>query len=161
VTTKILREEAQALAEQAQVALGKGDLDEMNRLAEDAEAKMTSADAMDAGASRLKALTGDFNRPMNNVPIASEDVKVYDSNDTTAQTKADYKPQSWVKGLPAMAQPMWVQDQMGPNIKEHARFQTDTFIKWMKAPSEQAFWKTATPDEAKAMQEDKFLCPIS
>ena len=53
-----------------------------------------------------------------------------------------------------MAQPLWVQEQMGSNLKDEARFMTDTFLKWMTAPTENQFWKMATPDEAKAMQED-------
>jgi hypothetical protein len=65
--------------------------------------------------------------------------------------------------MPAMAQPMWVQEQMGENIKDEARFMTDTFIKWFRSPSDDMFWKTASPDEIKAMQEDtdKLLCPVS
>jgi HK97 family phage major capsid protein len=31
---------------------------------------------------------------------------------------------------------------------------TDTFTKWMRSPSDDIFWKTASPDEVKAMQED-------
>jgi len=38
--------------------------------------------------------------------------------------------------------------------KEQADFQTDTFIKWMRSPSDDVFWKTASLDEVKAMQED-------
>ena len=56
--------------------------------------------------------------------------------------------------LPASSQPMWVQEQMGDNEKDTARNITDAFTKWMRSPSEDIFWKTATPDEQKAMQED-------
>ena len=68
-----------------------------------------------------------------------------------------------MKGLPAMAQPEWVQDLCGDNIKDQAQFMTDTFVKWMRSPSDNVFWKTASPDEVKAMQEDtdKLLCPVS
>jgi HK97 family phage major capsid protein len=149
-----LREEANALVERAEHALEEGKIDEMDRIIEDAKSKMETADAMDKAASDLQVLKGEFSRPMNTVPVASRDVENYNPADTTATMKADYKPATWVKGLPAMSQPMWVQDQMGPNIKEQARFQKDTFVKWMKAPSEQAFWKNATPDETKAMQEE-------
>lgn len=31
---------------------------------------------------------------------------------------------------------------------------TDTFVKWLRSPSDDMFWKTASPDEVKAMQED-------
>jgi hypothetical protein len=161
MATDQMREHAGYLATKAQEALDRGEVEESQKLIVDAQEEMQKADEIDAAQSQLKALKGDFNKPVNTVPVASTDVKEYNPNDTTAKTKADYKPATWVKGLPAHAQPMWVQEQMGDNLKEEARVQTDTFIKWMKSPSEDVFWKTATPDEVKAMQEDKILCPIS
>ena len=161
MATDQMREHAGYLATKAQEALDRGEVEESQKLIVDAQEEMQKADEIDAAQSQLKALKGDFNKPVNTVPVASTDVKEYNPNDTTAKTKADYKPATWVKGLPAHAQPMWVQEQMGDNLKEEARVQTDTFIKWMKSPSEDVFWKTATPDEVKAMQEDKILSPIS
>ena len=43
-----------------------------------------------------------------------------------------------------MAQPLWVQEQMGDNVKDEARFMTDTFVKWLRSPSDDIFWKTAS-----------------
>ena len=154
MSTRQMREEAQALLVKAEETLGTGDVEASTNMIQDAQATMEKADAIDASASQIKALKGEFNKPLNTVPIASNDVEKYNPNDTTQKTKADYKPQTWIKGLPAMAQPTWVQEQMGDNIKAHARFQKDTFIKWMKAPSEASFQMTATPEEKKAMQED-------
>ena len=50
-------------------------------------------------------------------------------------------------------------------LVDEARFMSDTFIKWMRSPSDDMFWKTASPDEVKAMQEDtdaegKVNCPL-
>ena len=149
-----IREEAGALLGQAEVALADGKVEEFERIIEDAKSQMEKADSIDQAASQLKVLRGDFSRPGNTVPIASRDVAVYDPNDTGAETKASYKPAAWVKGLPAMAQPVWVQEKMGVAEKQHAEFQTDTFTKWLRAPSEDVFWKTASSDEVKAMQED-------
>ena len=151
---KELRESANGLLSLAKEALDKGEVDQGNKLMADFSEKMLKADELEAAQSQLKALTGELNRPVNEIPVASSDVAQYDPNDTTAKTKANYKPATWVKGLPAHAQPMWVQEQMGDNLKDEARVQTDTFIKWMKSPSEDVFWKAATPDEVKAMQED-------
>jgi len=161
MATDQMREHAGYLATKAQEALDNGEIEESQKLIVDAQEEMQKADEIDAAQSQLKALKGDFNKPVNTVPVASTDVKEYNPSDTTAKIKGNYKPATWVKGLPAHAQPMWVQEQMGDNLKEEARVQTDTFIKWMKSPSEDVFWKTATPDEVKAMQEDKILCPIS
>jgi len=149
-----MRKEAKALLLRAQEVLKDGDVEQVDRLHDDAKAKMELATRIEKSEEKVKALYGDFNQPMNEVPIASKDVEKYNPDDTTKRTKADYKPQTWVKGLPAMAQPMWVQEQMGDNVKDYARFQRDTFLKWMKAPSEVAFQMSATPDEKKAMQED-------
>jgi len=149
-----MRESAGALLAVAQSELEKGELEAFERIVTEAEATMAKADEIDSAKSRMDALKGDFNRPLNAIPVTSNDVSVYDSTDTTSRTKMDYKPASYIKGLPAMAQPLWVQEQMGENLKDEARFMTDTFVKWLRSPSDDMFWKTASPDEVKAMQED-------
>lgn len=154
MSTKDIRQEANALLASAEKSLEEGNIESFEKQITDAKAKMEKADQIDTATSELKALKGDFNKPVNTVPVASKDVEAYDANDNTSRTKASYKPASWVKGLPAMAQPLWVQEKMGATEKEHAEFQTDTFLKWMKSPSDDVFWKTATADETKAMQED-------
>jgi HK97 family phage major capsid protein len=152
--TKELRNQAGALLDQAQTAIEQGELDTFQRLADEAHATMEKADAIDAAASQVRKLRGEFNQPLNSIPVTSNDVAVYNAMDNTARIKGDYKPASFIKGLPAMAQPLWVQEQMGDNVKDEARFMSDTFIKWMRSPSDDMFWKTASPDEVKAMQED-------
>jgi HK97 family phage major capsid protein len=152
--TKELRNQAGSLLDQAQTAIEQGELDTFQRLADEAHATMEKADQIDAAASQVRKLRGEFNQPLNSIPVTSNDVAVYNAMDNTARIKSDYKPASWVKGLPAMAQPLWVQDLCGDNVKDEARFMSDTFIKWMRSPSDDLFWKTASPDEVKAMQED-------
>jgi len=149
-----IREEAGALLAQAEKSLVEGNVEEFQRMMDDAKGQIEKADSIDQAASQLKKLKGEFSRPVNTVPIASKDVAVYDAADIGAQNKASYKPAAWVKGLPAMAQPLWVQEKMGVTEKEQAQFQTDTFTKWLRSPSDDVFWKTASPDEVKAMQED-------
>ena len=154
MNTREMREQAAALLSVAETELEKGEVDTFNRMITEAQEKMEQADIFDQAASKVAVLKGDFNRPLNTVPIADKDAAIYDPLDTTSRTKNDYKPASWVKGLPAMAQPIWVQEQMGENLHDEARFMTDTFTKWMRSPSDDIFWKTASPDEVKAMQED-------
>ena len=154
MNTSEIRKEANALLTSAETSLTDGNVEEFERQIADAQSKMADADKIDQAQSQLKTLKGDFNKPLNSVPVADKDVAVYDPNDSTSRTKALYKPASWVKGLPAMAQPLWVQEKMGVTEKEQADFQTDTFIKWMRSPSDDVFWKTASLDEVKAMQED-------
>ena len=157
MSTKEIRQEANALLASAETSLEEGNIESFEKQIVDAQAKMAEADKIDTATSELKALKGDFNKPVNTVPIASNDVAVHDADDNTSRTKASYKPASWVKGLPAMSQPLWVQDKMGITEKEQAQFQTDTFTKWLRSPSDDIFWKTATTDEVKAMQEDKLV----
>jgi HK97 family phage major capsid protein len=152
--TKDIRQKANALLVNAETSLEEGNVEAFEKQIVDAQAKMEEADKIDTAESQLKALKGEFNRPVNTVPIASNDVAVYNADDNTAKTKASYKPASWVKGLPAMSQPLWVQEKMGETEKDHAQFQTDVFTKWLRSPSDDIFWKTATIDEVKAMQED-------
>ena len=163
MATKELRNQAGSLLDQAQTAIEQGELDTFQRLADEAHATMEKADQIDAAAYQVRKLRGEFNQPLNSIPVTSNDVAVYNAMDNTARIKGDYKPASWVKGLPAMAQPLWVQDLCGDNVKDEARFMSDTFIKWMRSPSDDMFWKTASPDEVKAMQEDtdELLCPVS
>ena len=154
MSSRELREEAKKLATQAEEKIDQNDGEAAIKLSEDALAKIAQADQLDAAAESVKRLAGDLNTPINTVPVTSKDVEVYDAHDTTASIKADYKPHSWVKGLPIIAQPLWVQEQMGSNLKEQGQFMTDTFLKWMSAPTESAFWNKATSEERKAMQED-------
>lgn len=154
MNTHNMRKEANALLGQAEASLKDGNVEQFEGMIADATTKMAEADTIDQAASQLKILQGEFARPNNSVPIADKDVAVYNPNDTTASTKASYKPSSWVKDMPAMAQPLWVQEQMGQTQKDEARYQTDVFVKWLRSPSDDVFWKTASADEVKAMQEE-------
>lgn len=161
--TKELRNQAGALLDQAQTAMDQGEMDTFRRLVDEAQVAMTKADEIDAAAAQVRKLRGEFNQPLNAIPVTSNDVAIYNPLDTTASIKSDYRPGTWVKGLPASSQPMWVQEQMGQNQKDEARITSDAFMKWMRSPSEDLFWKTASAEEQKAMQEDtdKLLCPVS
>jgi len=154
LNTHNMRKEANALLGQAETSLKDGEVEQFERMIADATTTMAEADKIDQAASQLKVLQGEFSRPTNSVPIADKDVAAYDANDTGAINKASYKPSSWVANLPAMAQPLWVQEKMGVTQKEEAQFQTDTFVKWLRSPSDDVFWKTASADEVKAMQEE-------
>ena len=154
MSTKEIRQEANALLVKAEAALSDDNVEGFEGMISDAQGKMEQADKIDQAASQLKKLQGEFQTPVNTVPIADKDVSAYDPSDSGARNKASYKPSSWVKGMPASAQPIWVQEQMGLTQKEEARFQTDTFVKWLRSPSDDVFWKTASTDEVKAMQEE-------
>ncbi len=159
--TSEIRSHATYLLEKADEALKEGNVEEAKAKMGEAEKAIQDADAKDEAQAELDRMKGDFGKPINTVPVASSDLATYDPDDNGAELKASYKPASWVKGLPAVAQPIWVQEKMGIREKEQAEFQRDTFTKWMMSPSQEIFFKNATPDEIKAMQEDKILCPLS
>jgi len=166
--SKDLRDDAKSLVTQAEAAITSGEAVQAEKLVAEAKEKFATANSLDATASKVKEMTDSWgDEGVQRVPVASEDVKLYKANDTGAKTKADYKPATWVKGMPAMAQPLWVQDVMGDNLKDEANFQKDAFIQWMTAPSTDVFYKTASTDVLKAMQEDtdaegkKVICPLS
>jgi HK97 family phage major capsid protein len=154
LSTKEIRNEANVLLIQAETELGKGEGEAAIRMIEEAESKSRQADALEQAEAQIKAMKGELSTPTNTIPVVSSDVATYNGNDKTANIKSDYKPMAYIKELPVSAQPMWVQDQMGSNLRDEARFQRDTFVKWFRSPSEDMFFKTCTPDEYKAMQED-------
>ena len=149
-----MRQEAEVLLIQADTEVQNGNAETATRLVEDAVAKTDQANQLDAAASEIKRLKGEYNQPTNMVPLASQDAALYDPADRTASIKSDYKPMTWIDHLPPCAQPMWVQEQMGSNLKEQAQFQKDTFEKWLRSPNDAAWMAKSTPDEQKAMQED-------
>jgi len=116
-TTHQTRQEANVLLVQAEKALDEGNVESFDAMITDAQKLMAEADRIDQAASQLKVLKGEFNRPVNTVPIADKDAALYNADDTTATNKASYKPATWVRGLPAAAQPLWVQEQMGKTQK--------------------------------------------
>tara|TARA_R100000808_G_scaffold1997_4_gene8479 strand:+ start:1800 stop:3113 length:1314 start_codon:yes stop_codon:yes gene_type:complete len=152
--TSEMREHAGYLLKKAEESLAEGKIEEAQRMVEESTQEMAKADQQDATQAQIDALHKDYSESVQKVPVASKDLETYDPNDNGANLKASYKPASWVKGLPAVAQPIWVQEKMGIREKEDADFQRDTFVKWMSAPSQEVFFKNATPDEVKAMQED-------
>ena len=154
MNTDQMRQEAEVLLIQADTEVQNGNAETATRLVEDAVAKTDQANQLDAAASEIKRLKGEYNQPTNLVPIASQDAALYDPADRTASIKSDYKPMTWIDHLPPCAQPMWVQEQMGSNLKEQAQFQKDTFEKWLRSPNDAAWMAKSTPDEQKAMQED-------
>ena len=97
--TKEIRNQAGALLDQAQAAIEQGELDTFQRLADEAHATMEKADQIDAAASQVRKLRGEFNQPLNSIPVTSNDVAIYDPMDSTARIKGDYKPASFIKGL--------------------------------------------------------------
>jgi HK97 family phage major capsid protein len=149
----------------AEKALETGDLDRARTLTDEMETVQTEAETESDLVRRLEAAMKSDMKPLNTVPVAAgdiaEDSKNYQRADGTYQSHVDanYRPAGWVKSdlgrdLPAMAQPSWIIAKAGENVKAEAQFQSDVWLRWFTAKSEDSFFRNATPDEAKAMQED-------
>ncbi len=150
---KDLRDQARSLHSLAQDAIEKGETEQAKNMAADAVAKIEKAAELEGAEKQMKVLTEKLETRVQEVPVASTDVAKYNPDDTTAKTKADYKPATYIQGLPESAQPRWVFDQMGSNLQEIARFKTNAFVEWMKYKSDRDFDNNAAPDIKKAMQE--------
>ena len=150
-----LRDSARSILVTANEAIAKGDVEAASKARQDAIAQMEQAEQIQNEADQLKTLSGDWNKPTNSVPVTGEEAKTYNAADEGKEYRNDYKPQTWVKGLPAAVQPTWVRDQMGANLKDEARFYQDTWSKWFRdrSPNAAKFFQTASTDELKAMQE--------
>tara|TARA_Y100000593_G_scaffold60764_1_gene112670 strand:+ start:507 stop:1814 length:1308 start_codon:yes stop_codon:yes gene_type:complete len=150
-----LREEARKALVDAGQFIESGEVESAKKAKEDAVAKIEKANELQSEADSLKTLSGDFNKPTNAVPQAKEEAKLYNPADNGKDYRNDYKPATWVKGLPAAVQPKWVRDQMGSNLKDEENFYKDTWVKWFRdrSPNANKFFQTASADELKAMQE--------
>jgi len=152
---KELREEARAALTSATEHLDNGEVEPASKAKAEAIEKIEKANAIEQEAAAIETLSGDFNKPTNSVPLSIDEAKIYNPADEGKDYRNDYKPQNWVKGIPAAVQPKWVRDQMGSNLKEEASFYADTWTKWFRdrSPNAQKFWQLADTKELKAMQE--------
>ena len=150
-----LRDEARANLVEADRLVKEGDVDGAKRAIEDAQSKSQSAQDIENAETQIKALKGEFNKPTNAIPVATEEAKIYNPNDKGKDYQTSYRPATWVKGLPSAVQPKWVRDQMGDNEKAEEKIYKEAWTKWLRDPSPNAghFWTKASSDEIKAMQE--------
>ena len=90
MNTREMREQASALLNVAETELAKGEVETSIRMVTEAQEKMAHADSIDQAETRIAALKGDFERPLNTVPVTSNDVAIYDPMDSTTRIKANY-----------------------------------------------------------------------
>ena len=152
--------QAEALRKTAETALAEGDLEMAGKLAEEMESVFEQAEKESDLQERIaKSLKAEM-KPMNTVPVVEEEAKTDALNEKRSDgsyrnhVDANYRPAGYQKDLPPMAQTTWVQDKMGSNLKAEASFQRDTWMKWFTAKSQDEFFRNASAEEVKAMQED-------
>lgn len=151
--TSEMRTHANYMLEKADETLKEGKIDDATAMMLEAANEFKAVEDREKLEEKMAELRGEINKPMNTVPIASTDIALHNLDEGGAKLKASYKPADWVKGLPAAAQPMWVQEKMGVTEKEEANFYKDVFIKYVKSANDIAFQNSLTPQETKAMEE--------
>ena len=158
-------EQAKSLGLLVEKALREDEVIRAKELTEEMEAILEVAEVEADVTRRLEKARELDLQPLNTVPVASSDVALDRKNEQRADGRyrghvdSDYRPAGWVKSdagrdLPAMAQPSWILEKAGSAIKADAEFQTSTWLKWFTAKSERSFFRNASADEQKAMEED-------
>ena len=157
-----MREKAESLLAEAESSIADGDVQKARGMI--AESQQLVSDAQDAenAVMDIKRLKGEYNRPTNAVPFATEEVATDSENVKRADgygqghVNANYTPAGYVKGLSPAIQPTWVREKMGANLKAEADFYAKTWETWFRDRTVNAskFYRTASPAELKAMQEN-------
>ncbi len=157
-----MRERAESLLAGAEEAITDGDVQKARNMI--AESQQLVADAVEAenAVGEIKRLKGEYNRPSNTVPIATEEREtdalnvVRSDGYGQAHVSANHRPAGYIKGLSPAIQPTWVREKMGSSLKAEADFYSRTWETWFRDRSVNAskFYRTASSSELKAMQEN-------
>ena len=153
-----MRTEAEATIAKAQEALAEGDIDRSNALIDDAEALHKKADELDEASGRIKLLQADQRdldadrtevTPLDaELPIIAKEASIQG-----AKYDPSYKPQNYIKSMPAASQPKHVLDVCGENVKAEAQAYTDAFRIWVSHKNETDFRLNAPDWAVKQMVE--------
>ena len=157
-----MREKAEGLLVEAEASIAEGDVQKARGMI--AESQQLVSDAQDAenAVMDIKRLKGEYNRPTNAVPFATEEVATDAKNETRSDgygrshVDSNFTPAGYVKGLSPAIQPTWVREKMGANLKAEADFYTKTWETWFRDRTVNAskFYRNASASELKAMQEN-------
>lgn len=156
--TTRMRTEAEATIAKAQEALTEGDIDRSNALIDDAESLHSKADELDQASGRIKLLQADQRDLDSNrtevTPLDSElPIIAAEMERKGAKYSPDYRPQNYIKSIPAGSQPKHVLDLCGENVKAEAQAYEDAFRMWMSHKNEAEFRLNAPEWAIKQMTE--------
>ena len=157
-----MREKAESLLVEAEASIAEGDVQKARSMIADSQQLVSDAQDAENAVMDIKRLKGEYNRPTNAVPFATEEVATDSQNvkrsDGYGQGHVDsnYTPAGYVKGLSPAIQPTWVREKMGANLKAEADFYAKTWETWFRDRTVNAskFYRTASAAELKAMQEN-------
>ena len=157
-----LRQEAdQVRADIERQVLEAGEDDDIAAIVDAGERQITAlrerADAVEGALTRLDDL--DMSRVesagVRHQPATKEERLLHDpaQEQKDRATRSDYKPPTWINGLPAFAQPDWVRESMGERQQEESKVYIDTFTSWMSAGRESDFLARADATALRALEE--------
>ena len=156
--TTRMRTEAEALIAKATESLSEGEIEKSNSFIDEAEVLHIKADELDEAASRIKLLQADREQldstrievtpTIDEIPIIAKEVSIQG-----AKYDPNYRPESYIKSMPAAAQPKHILDVCGENIKARAAAYSNAFRHWMSYSDESSFRLNADPAYVKQMVE--------
>ena len=157
-----MREKAESLLVEAEASIAEGDVQKARGMIADSQQLVADAQDAENAVMDIKRLKGEYNRPTNAVPFATEEVVTDSENVKRADgygqghVNANYQPAGYVKGLSPAIQPTWVREKMGANLKAEADFYSKAWETWFRDRTVGAskFYRNASAAELKAMQEN-------
>jgi len=158
MSTTQMRDEAQGLIAKAQGALEAGSLVEAEQFSAEAETKIATADQQDAAAAKIKKLSTTLDaeslRPLS-LTLEEQTKTAAEQTERMNKRKSSYRPATWIKGLPAAAQPREILSLAGEDEQDEARVYSTAFLDWMTGGwKSDAEWQiNADPMFVKAMSE--------
>ena len=153
-----LRDEAFSLTKQAQAALDEGNIEQATGFSKDAEDKIAQAEKMDEVAGQIRILQAD-QRDLDETRIEATPSAVdamiskKEENRMGAKYDPNYKPEHYIKSLPAASQPKYVMDHVGENVKAEAEAYTQAFRIWSSKATNEEFNREAPEWAQKQMTE--------
>ena len=153
-----LRDEAHAATAKAQSSLEEGNADQAIQFSEEAEGLLEKAATIDEAEGRIKVLTAnteDLDATRREVLPSESEVAIIAKEDDRKGKKYDprYKPETYLKGLPAACQPAHVMKHVGEDIVAEAEEYTNAFRFWASKATNDQFLREAPASYVKAMTE--------
>jgi len=151
---------AAGLHADAEKLIEEGKHNEASELIDKASGLMDEYDTETKAVRGFEDLKSRMDMPVNTLPVSVEDQKAWAQNDTRMDGSignggidANFQPAGWLKELPAAAQPVWVRQHMGANMKAEEQLYKKAFEVWMRSSSDAAFEKNAPAQYIKILNE--------
>jgi len=142
--TTRLRDDAHASTIKAQESLDAGNAEQAIKYSQEAETSLKNAADLDEAEHKIKVLqadTRDLDATRIEATPSPAEMVIVKKEEERKGSKYDpnYRPQNYISHMPAAAQPQYVMDHVGENVKAEAQRYTDAFRIWSSKKSETDF----------------------